>query len=90
MLDYARLLRSVMSFQLAGVEKELLCYGVVDSLAEFIGTLAGDMLLNYGIQEVFVCGDLLLEQCFLDKIIKAIPKNMHVMFPQIDGTDYLD
>ena len=89
-LDYARILRSVMSFQLAGVENELLCYGVIDSLAEFIGTLAGDMMLNYGIQEVFVCGDLLLKQCFLDKIIKAIPKNMEVSFAKIGGTDYLD
>ena len=89
-LDYARILRSVMSFQLAGVENELLCYGVIDSLAEFIGTLAGDMMLNYGIHEVFVCGDLLLKQCFLDKIIKAIPKNMEVSFAKIGGTDYLD
>ncbi|WP_281651668.1 hypothetical protein [Helicobacter bilis] len=89
-LDYARILRSVMSFQLAGVENELLCYGVIDSLAEFIGTLAGDMMLNYGIQEVFICGDLLLKQCFLDKIIKAIPKNMEVSFAKIGGTDYLD
>ncbi|GAB0172181.1 hypothetical protein NHP164001_01940 [Helicobacter trogontum] len=89
-LDYARLLRSVMSFQLAGVENELICYGVIDSLAEFIGTLAGDMMLNYGIQEVFVCGDLLLKQCFLDKIIKAIPKNMNVAFAGVGGTDYLD
>ncbi len=89
-LDYARILRSVMSFQLAGVENELLCYGVIDSLAEFIGTLAGDMMLNYGIQEVFVCGDLLLKQCFLDKIIKAIPKNMNTTFAKFGGTDYLD
>lgn len=89
-LDYARILRSVMSFQLAGVENELLCYGIIDSLAEFIGTLAGDMMLNYGIQEVFICGDLLLKQCFLDKIIKAIPKNMEVSFAKIGGTDYLD
>ena len=89
-LDYARILRSVMSFQLAGVENELLCYGIIDSLAEFIGTLAGDMMLNYGIHEVFVCGDLLLKQCFLDKIIKAIPKNMEVSFAKIGGTDYLD
>lgn len=84
-LDYARLLRSVMSFQLAGVEYELLCYGVIDSLAEFIGTLASDMLINYGIKEVFVCGDLLLEQCFLDKIINAIPKNMIFNLPK-DGS----
>lgn len=87
-LDYARLLRSVMSFKLAGVENELLCYGVIDSLAEFIGTLSGDMLLNYGIQEVFICGDLLLWQCFLDKIVKALPKNMKATFPQFGGVDF--
>ena len=75
-LDFPRLLRSVMSFQLAGVEHELLCYGIIDSMAEFIGVLASDMMLNYGVNEVFIGGDLLLEQCFLDKITNAIPKNM--------------
>ena len=70
------------------MENELLCYGVVDSLAEFIGTLAGDMMLNYGIQDVFVCGDLLLWQCFLDKIVKALPKNMNATFPQFGGVDF--
>lgn len=89
-LDYARLLRSVMSFHLAGVEQELLCYGVLDSLAEFVGTLAGDMFLNYGIHETFICGDMLLQQCFLEKIIKAAPTNMRAVFPQHGGCDYLD
>ncbi len=88
-IDYARILRSVMSFQLAGVEHELLCYGVVDSLAEFIGTLSSDMFVNYGISNVFLCGDLLLEQCFLDKILKYIPKNMQLSLPIIGSVDYL-
>ncbi|RDU71952.1 hypothetical protein CQA66_05685 [Helicobacter aurati] len=88
-LDYPRILRSVMSFYLAGVENELLCYGVIESLAEFVGTLAGDMLINYGIDRVFVCGDLLLEQCFLDKIIQAIPKNISLALPNENGVDYL-
>ncbi|RDU60897.1 hypothetical protein [Helicobacter sp. MIT 14-3879] len=88
-LDYPRILRSIISFYLAGVENELLCYGVVESLAEFIGTLAGDMLVNYGIHEVFICGDLLLEQCFLDGIIHAIPKNIKLAFPNRHGIDYL-
>ncbi|RDU66205.1 hypothetical protein CQA53_04130 [Helicobacter didelphidarum] len=86
-IDYARLLRSVASFHLAGVEHELLCYGVIDSMAEFIGTLAGDIMLNYGIKEVFVCGDLLLEQCFLDRILHSIPKNMIFNLPVFGTVD---
>ncbi|STQ85266.1 hypothetical protein LS73_001275 [Helicobacter muridarum] len=87
-LDYPRILRSMLSFHLAGVEKELLCYGAVESLAEFIGTLAGDMLVNYGIDEIFICGDLLLWQCFLDKIVYAIPKNISLCLPNQLGIDY--
>ncbi len=88
-IDYARILRSVMSFKLAGVESELLCYGVIDSLAEFIGTLSSDMYVNYGISEVFICGDLLLQQCFLDKILKCIPKNIKLLLPKNGSVDYL-
>ena len=84
-LDYPRLFRSALSFHLAGVESELLCYGVLESLAEFVGTLAGDLLVNYGVDEVFACGDLLLEQCFLDKLITSIPKNIRLSLPRIYG-----
>ncbi|MWV60893.1 hypothetical protein DCO58_12490 [Helicobacter saguini] len=80
-LDYARILRSVLSFYLAGVEVELIAFGVIESLCEFIGTLCGDMLTNYGVSEVFACGDILTNQTFLDKIIYAIPKNISLNLP---------
>lgn len=86
-LDYPRILRSCLSFYLAGVEIELICYGVVESLCEFIGTLCGDMFVNYGVREVFACGDMLLEQNFFDKIIYAIPKNLNLTLPH-NAVDY--
>lgn len=80
-LDYPRILRSVLSFYLAGVEIALICYGVIESMCEFIGTLCGDMLTNYGVSEVLACGDMLLNQNFLDKIFYAIPKNIALDLP---------
>ena len=78
-----------MSFHLAGVERELLCYGVLDSMADFIGTLCADMQVNYGINEVFVCGDLLLQKPFFDRIMRAIPKNIHLTLPVEGSVDVI-
>ena len=88
-IDVARIIRSLMSFHLAGVERELLCYGVLDSMADFIGTLCADMQVNYGINEVFVCGDLLLQKPFFDRIMRAIPKNIHLTLPVEGSVDVI-
>ncbi|MGX3044376.1 hypothetical protein [Helicobacter sp. T3_23-1056] len=83
-LDMPKILRSAMSFALAGVDSATLCYGVVDSLCEFVGGLARDMSQNYAINKIFLCGDMLVESIFLDKILHYIPKDLEIILPQ-DG-----
>lgn len=87
-LDMPRILRSAMSFSLAGVDSATLCYGVVDSLCEFVGSLARDMGQNYAIKKVFLCGDMLTESIFLDKILHYLPKDMEVILPQDGFVDF--
>ena len=83
-LDMPKILRSAMSFALAGVDSATLCYGVVDSLCEFVGGLARDMSQNYAISKIFLCGDMLTESIFLDKILHYIPKDLEIILPE-DG-----
>lgn len=87
-LDMPRILRSAMSFSLAGVDSATLCYGVVDSLCEFVGNLARDMGQNYAIKKVFLCGDMLTESIFLDKILHYLPKDMEIILPQDGFVDF--
>lgn len=87
-LDMPRILRSAMSFSLAGVDSATLCYGVVDSLCEFVGNLARDMGQNYAIKRVFLCGDMLTESIFLDKILHYLPKDMEIILPQDGFVDF--
>ncbi|STQ84527.1 hypothetical protein [Helicobacter fennelliae] len=83
-LDCPRILRSCMSFALAGVDYPTLCYGILDSLGEFLGNFARDMQQNYSIYQVFLCGDMLAHKVFLDKITHYLPKNILLTLPQ-DG-----
>lgn len=83
-LDYPRILRSCMSFALAGVEKELIAYGVLDSLAEFMGGFVRDVVQNYAMKQVFLCGDMLTHKVFLDKILLYLPRDITLILPQ-DG-----
>ncbi len=83
-LDFPRILRSCMSFRLAGLDSASLCYGILDSMAEFLGNLARDMNQNYAINQVFLCGDMLSHKIFLDKILHYLPSQMTIKLPK-DG-----
>lgn len=79
-LDTFRTIRSVMSFKLAGVEKELLCFGILDSLAEFLANFSRDMHENYQLKDTIICGSMFLNKQFLDKFIHYHPKSSEI-FP---------
>lgn len=79
-LNTLQTLRSVMSFKLAGVETSLLCFGILDSLAEFFANLSRDMNENYQTQGVIVCGEMFLNKQFLNQFLHYLPKNSEI-FP---------
>ncbi|EFR48734.1 hypothetical protein HCMG_00907 [Helicobacter canadensis MIT 98-5491] len=78
-LDTLRTLRSVMSFKLAGVESELLCFGILDSMAEFFANLSRDMEENYSTKGIIICGEMFLNKQFLDQFIHYLPKDSEVL-----------
>ncbi|RAX59230.1 hypothetical protein CCZ01_00350 [Helicobacter monodelphidis] len=72
-LSYLLILRSCMSFALAGVDKETLAFGVVESMAEFYGNLLRDMGENFMLQEVILSGSMLSYRPFLNALVRYIP-----------------
>lgn len=87
-LDYPKILRSSMSFSIAGLDEATLSYGFVDSMAEFLGNFVRDATTNFNIKKVLVCGDILDEKIFLDKILHYLPKNIDLMLPKEGYIDY--
>lgn len=87
-LDYARIIRSCISFKCAGVEDAILCFGLIDSLSEFIATLVRDSLTNLAIDKVLVLGNMLENTIFLNKLLEYLPKNIHLILPKDGFIDY--
>lgn len=72
---------STISFSLAGVEKEMICYGVFDSLADFFITISYDANFNYGIKDIGIIGDLFSNKIFFNKVTKKFPPSLILHFP---------
>ncbi|PAF42002.1 hypothetical protein [Helicobacter sp. 11S03491-1] len=87
-LDYPKVLRSAMSFLIAGLDEATLSYGFVDSLAEFLGKFALDTSINFGIKNALICGDMLTQKVFLDKMLHYFPKSIHLALPKEGYVDY--
>lgn len=87
-LDYPKVLRSAMSFSIAGLDEATLSYGFVDSMAEFLGNFVRDATTNFSIKKVLVCGNILEEKIFLDKILHYLPKNINLILPKDGYIDY--
>ena len=87
-LDYPKILRSCMSFYLAGVDRETLSYGVLDSLGEFVGNLMQDLCVNFAARKILLCGNLLEEKILLDKILHYAPRDVRLILPKKGYLDY--
>ena len=73
---------SVMSFTLAGVENEMICYGVFDSLADFFINIIRDVNINHNIKDVGIIGNLFINKIFFNKITKRFPQNYILHYPK--------
>ncbi|MCX2716511.1 hypothetical protein OQH61_02035 [Helicobacter sp. MIT 21-1697] len=87
-LDYNRIVRSCISFKCADMDDEILAYGVLDSLSEFLATLVRDTKTNLAINNVLLLGDMLGNSIFLDRILGYLPKDIHLILPQDGKLDY--
>ncbi len=79
--DPVATISSVMSFTLAGVEKETICYGIFDSLADFLINIIRDVNINYNVKDIGIIGNLFVNKIFFNKITKKIPQNSVLHYP---------
>ncbi|WP_104747597.1 protein hydE [Helicobacter cetorum] len=75
-LNFSKIIHSAMSFRLAGVDNETLSFGILDSLAEFLGNFIWDNAQNFSIEEVTIAGDFFGEKVFLDLFMQYFPKTL--------------
>ena len=70
------------------MEDEILSYGILDSLSEFIATLVRDTKTNLQIKKVLLLGDMLSNSIFFDRILGYLPKDIHLILPKDGLLDY--
>lgn len=87
-LDYNRIVRSILSFKCAGMEDEILAFGVLDSLSEFVANLARDAMVNLNIKRVICFGDMMGNNIFLERLTSYLPKDLALILPLESALDY--
>jgi len=74
-LDYVRMLRSGMSFKLAGTDNTTLSFGYMESLSYFISDLADAHKENLMSTKIALCGSLFGYKRFSEMLIKNLKPN---------------
>ena len=80
-LDYRRVVQSIMSYKMAGVESNMLAFSFYESLSEFIADNVSKIKSEMGARDVVLCGDLFANSTLLAKTQKAL-KTYNVMIPK--------
>lgn len=78
-------IRSIISFTLAGTEREIIAYGLLESLVDYLVLIFRDAQNKNYIKSIGIIGDLFANKIFFDKITKKIPANFDLILPK-----YLD
>lgn len=73
--DYFSLIRSAMSFKLAGVDEKTISLGFVESLVHFIASEIDTISGFYDVDGVSLCGDMFQEDIFYNLVEKSITRN---------------
>jgi len=78
--DFVRLIKSAMSFKLAGVEEETISLGYIESLAHFIASEVDDIHSAHEVDGVSLCGDMFTYDIFTKLVEKSITKNFKLYY----------
>ena len=92
MLDPLVMIRSAMSFRLAGIDKSTLSFGIVESFAEFISNEADTLNENMDVEAFAYAGSLFHNNRFFAKLVKEVAQNHDVFFNNqlpLDGKNLL-
>ncbi|WP_152054946.1 hypothetical protein [Aliarcobacter butzleri] len=78
--DYLPLIKSAMSFKLAGVDEETISLGFIESFAHFIANEIDILHNTYELEGVSLCGDMFANIRFNQLVEKSITKNFKIYY----------
>ncbi len=78
--DVIKLIKSGISFKLAGVDDKTLCFGYLESYAYFLADIIDNVHSEFPLNGVSLCGDLIGNELFYKLINKAITKNFDLYY----------
>lgn len=78
--DYIKLIKSAISFKIAGVEEETISLGYIESLAHFIANEVDTINSMYEVDGVSLCGDMFTYDIFTTLVEKSITKNFTLYY----------
>ena len=81
-LDYRRIVQSIMSYKMAGVDNTILAFSFYESLSEFIVDYATRMKDEIKSSDIVLCGDMFANSVLISKTNKALEKTFNVMLPK--------
>lgn len=78
--DYLPLIKTAMSFKLAGVDEETISLGFIESFAHFIANEIDILHNTYELEGVSLCGDMFANIRFNQLVEKSITKNFKIYY----------
>ncbi|MDE5817589.1 MAG: hypothetical protein K2H55_08800, partial [Helicobacter sp.] len=86
-LTHHAILRSAMSFRLAGVDEQTLAFGILESLAEFFANFVRDLCENFALNAAVVSGSMLSFTPLANRLLHFMPPNITLVLPTNNALD---
>ena len=80
--DNYAFLASIMSYLIAGVEEELLCYSIYESFGDYIGEIAGQLVAKTKTNRIVFTGETLANQALYAGIRRHLGR-YKLLFPKV-------
>ena len=87
-LDYRKVVASLMSYKMAGVDNNTLVYSFYESLSEFICNYANEIATKIKAKDIVLCGNMFANSILLSKTNKTLSKNYNIILPKEYPLDY--
>ena len=78
--DIKKLVKSGISFKLAGIDDNTLSFGYIESYAYFLSSVIDDVNSEFPLDGVSICGDLIGNEFFYKLVNKAITSNFDLYY----------
>lgn len=79
--DAARCIHSIMSFRLAGIDKETISFGIIESMVDYLLLLARDLSnldSNNANKKIGIAGEFFANKIFFDVFSKKFPPDLEL------------